>query len=108
LLALLAMLTATGATGLALMSIEQQHPANRPLATTHGFRSSFRDWVGDCTSYPREVAEAALAHQVGNEVEAAYRGMAALEKRRELMEAWAGHCEPKPANVVTMSRRRRR
>lgn len=59
-------------------------------ATVHGFRSSFRDWAGDETEFPREVAEAALAHKVANPVEAAYRRSRALEKRRSLMEAWAG------------------
>ena len=62
------------------------------LYTAHGFRSSFRDWVGDCTSFPREIAEAALAHKVGDSVELAYRRGDALEKRRALMEAWADHC----------------
>jgi integrase len=57
--------------------------------TVHGFRSSFRDWAGEQTSFPRELAEAALAHQIGNEVERAYRRGDALEKRRELMGAWA-------------------
>jgi integrase len=57
--------------------------------TVHGFRSSFRDWAGERTSFPREVAEAPLAHQVGDEVERAYRRGDALEKRRHLMEAWA-------------------
>lgn len=61
----------------------------RPEITVHGFRSSFRDWAGECTSFPREVAEAALAHTVGDEVERAYRRADALEKRRKLMEAWA-------------------
>lgn len=61
-------------------------------ATPHGFRSSFRDWCGDCTEFPREVAEAALAHKVGNAVEQAYRRSDALEKRRELMAAWSLHC----------------
>jgi integrase len=61
-------------------------------ATTHGFRSTFRDWVGDCTSFPREVAEMALAHTVEDETEAAYRRGTALAKRRELMEAWAKFC----------------
>ncbi|NLH80767.1 MAG: integrase arm-type DNA-binding domain-containing protein, partial [Phyllobacteriaceae bacterium] len=56
----------------------------------HGFRSSFRDWCGECTPFPREVAEAALAHAVGNEVERAYRRGDALEKRRDLMRAWEG------------------
>lgn len=61
-------------------------------ATPHGFRSSFRDWAGDCTSYPRELLEEALAHQVGSAVERAYRRGSAVEKRRPLMQAWANHC----------------
>lgn len=61
-------------------------------ATAHGFRSSFRDWCGEETSFPREVAEAALAHLSGDSTERAYRRLDALEKRRELMEAWAGFC----------------
>jgi integrase len=58
-------------------------------ATTHGFRSSFRDWAGDKTTFPREVAEAALAHVNGDKAEAAYRRGDALDKRREMMTAWA-------------------
>ena len=61
-------------------------------ATTHGFRSTFRDWCGDCTDFPREIAEAALSHAVGNETELAYRRGTALEKRRQLMVAWSDHC----------------
>ncbi|MGA0594920.1 tyrosine-type recombinase/integrase [Enterovirga sp. CN4-39] len=61
--------------------------------TAHGFRSSFRDWVGEATDFPREVAEAALAHAVGNAVERAYRRGDALDKRRELMAAWADFLE---------------
>lgn len=75
--------------------------------TTHGFRSSFRDWAGDRTAFPREVAEAALAHLVGDEVERAYRRGDALEKRRKLMVAWADHCEPKAGNVIAIRRRAR-
>lgn len=60
--------------------------------TVHGFRSAFRDWGGEETVFPREVAEAALAHTVGDEVERAYRRGDALEKRRNLMEAWASYC----------------
>lgn len=70
--------------------------------TAHGFRSSFRDWCGDCTHYPREIAEAALAHSVGNATERAYRRGTALEQRRELMNAWANYCEPKAGNVIAM------
>lgn len=69
--------------------------------TVHGFRSSFRDWAGEETSFPREIAEAALAHVVGDETERAYRRGDALEKRRKLMVAWANYCEPrKPGTVV--------
>jgi integrase len=61
--------------------------------TVHGFRSSFRDWCGNETAYPREVAESALAHAVGDATEQAYRRGDALNKRRELMDAWATYCE---------------
>ncbi|MET4277880.1 MULTISPECIES: integrase arm-type DNA-binding domain-containing protein [unclassified Bradyrhizobium] len=64
-------------------------------ATVHGFRSSFRDWAGDATDFPRELAEAALAHLVGDETERAYRRGDALKRRRELMEAWAAYCAGK-------------
>jgi integrase len=62
--------------------------------TVHGFRSSFRDWAGERTSFPREVAEVALSHKVGDDTERAYRRGDALEKRRKLMDAWANFCEP--------------
>jgi len=70
-------------------------------ATTHGFRSSFRDWAGDHTSFPRDVVEAALAHAVENKTEAAYRRSDALEKRRKLMAAWDGYCNAPVQNNVT-------
>jgi integrase len=60
-------------------------------ATLHGLRSTFRDWCGDKTEFPRDVAEAALAHAVSDKVEAAYRRGTALEKRRELMLAWEAY-----------------
>lgn len=76
--------------------------------TAHGFRSSFRDWAGDETHFPREVAEAALAHVVGG-TEGAYRRGDALEKRRELMKAWASFLDTKPrkstrGNVIAFDR----
>jgi integrase len=90
------------------------HRPNRPLSqmamlllmrrmgygkyTVHGFRSSFRDWAGEVTSFPREIAEAALAHTVGDAVERAYRRGDALEKRRKLMAAWGEFCEPKTSS----------
>jgi integrase len=57
--------------------------------TAHGFRSSFRDWAAEATSFPREVAEMALAHTIENKVEAAYRRGDLMAKRREMMQAWA-------------------
>ncbi|WP_066548949.1 MULTISPECIES: tyrosine-type recombinase/integrase [unclassified Sphingomonas] len=60
--------------------------------TVHGFRSTFRDWASETTGFPHEVCEIALAHSIGNKAEAAYRRGDLLEKRRYLMEAWAGHC----------------
>jgi hypothetical protein len=74
-----------------------------PGITTHGCRSSFRDWAGDKTSFPREVAEMALAHAVGDEVELAYRRGTALEKRRKLMEAWGAYVD-RATNVVSFAR----
>jgi integrase len=71
--------------------------------TVHGFRSSFRDFCGEETSFPREVAEQALAHVVGDETERAYRRGDVLEKRRQLMEAWAAYLLPPPStNVVKL------
>jgi integrase len=60
--------------------------------TAHGFRSTFRDWAAERTSYPREVAEMALAHTISDKVEAAYRRGDLFEKRRRLMDAWATFC----------------
>jgi integrase len=61
-------------------------------STVHGFRSTFRDWAGDRTNFAREVIEHALAHHIKDKAEASYRRSAALEKRRQLMEAWAKYC----------------
>jgi integrase len=78
----------------------------RPDVTLHGMRSSLRDWAGDCTAFPREIAEAALAHQIGSAVEQAYRRGDALQKRRRLMADWAAYCAQPPAksrdNVVSL------
>ncbi|MBK8084174.1 MAG: integrase arm-type DNA-binding domain-containing protein [Devosia sp.] len=64
--------------------------------TTHGFRSAFRDWVGDSTEFSRDIAEATLAHRVGDATEQAYRRSDALDKRRRLMVAWANYVSPGP------------
>jgi integrase len=72
--------------------------------TVHGFRSTFRDWAAERTSYPREVCELALGHAIGNEVEAAYRRGDLFEKRRRLMNDWAKHCATKRGEVVQITR----
>jgi integrase len=79
-----------------------------PDLTVHGFRSTFRDWCGDHTAYPREVAEAALAHAISqNQTEAAYRRGTAFEQRRALMADWAAYCEPRTGDTVIAMRRRK-
>ncbi len=62
--------------------------ASGDMSTTHGLRSSFRDWAGDATSHPHDVVETAMAHIIANKAEAAYRRKDALEKRRALMRDW--------------------
>jgi len=59
--------------------------------TVHGFRSSFRDWAAEAANAPRELAEAALAHQVGTDVERAYARTDLLERRMDLMKRWSTH-----------------
>jgi integrase len=66
---------------------------NRSDVTAHGFRSTFRDWAGECTNFPSEVVEMALAHVIENKTEAAYRRGDFFEKRRQLMDAWATFCD---------------
>jgi integrase len=76
--------------------------------TVHGFRSSFRDWAGDKTTFSRELAEAALAHEVGNAVERAYRRADAIEKRRKLMQAWSDYlAASKSSNIVNLDEARK-
>ncbi len=74
-------------------------------ATVHGFRSSFRDWAGNVSNFPREIVETALAHVIGDKAEQAYRRGDALEKRRRLMEAWGEYCSSNQrSNVVALRR----
>jgi len=76
--------------------------------TAHGFRSTFSDWCAEQTSFPSEVREMALAHVVGDRVEAAYRRGDMFEKRRALAEAWAHYCdgeEPAESKVVRLAGR---
>ena len=76
--------------------------------TVHGFRSSFRDWAAERTSYPNHVVEQALAHVIGDKVEAAYRRGDLLQKRAKLMADWSGYCtSPAPAGEVVALRARR-
>jgi len=74
-------------------------------ATAHGFRSTFRDWVAEYTDYASEVAEMALAHAVGDKVEAAYRRGDLFEKRRQIMDAWAKFCDMPAGGAVVPLRR---
>ena len=76
--------------GMALLMLLRR--MNRSDLTAHGFRSTFRDWAAECTNFPSEVVEMALAHAVSDKVEAAYRRGDLFEKRRKLMEAWAAYC----------------
>jgi integrase len=70
--------------------------------TVHGFRTTFRTWAAECTDYPREIAEMALAHTVGNQVEAAYQRSKLIEKRRPLMEAWGEFVTKPPAKIIPL------
>ena len=75
--------------------------------TVHGFRSSFRDWAAERTTFAREVAEMALAHAIPDAVEAAYRRGDLFDKRRKLMDAWAAYCtkvETDAGKVVALAR----
>jgi integrase len=74
-------------------------------ATTHGFRSAFRDWAGNETHFPRELAEHALAHVIGDRAEQAYRRSDALARRREVMDAWANYCQRGASGNVVSFRR---
>ena len=71
-------------------------------AVPHGFRSTFRDWCAEQTDYPNEVAEMALAHTVGNKVEAAYRRGDLLAKRQQLMQDWADYALGRRAGNMTV------
>jgi integrase len=80
-----------------LMLLRDLHPG----VTTHGFRSCFKDWASETTSFPDHLSEMALAHISADKVRAAYARSDLFQKRRELMEAWAGHCAGKrPDRVI--------
>jgi integrase len=83
--------------------------AGADRATTHGCRSTFKDWASECTSFPTEVSEMALAHTIANRTEAAYRRGELLEKRRALMDQWCKFVlSPDRGEVVSIGTLRRR
>lgn len=87
------------------MTLGKVLKANGQAVTVHGFRSSFRDWAGDCTNFARETMEEALSHRVGDAAEQAYRRSTGLEKRRALMEAWGAYCVGDRGQVINLSSR---
>jgi integrase len=84
-------------------------PASGTRVTAHGFGATLKTWADEAATFPHAVVEMALGHQVGNAVERSYRRTDLLEKRRELMGAWARHCEPRGgdwAKIVELNPRR--
>jgi integrase len=80
-------------------------PSSSKPITAHGFRATFRTWAEEIATFPHAVIEQAMGHQVGGQVERAYRRTDVLEQRRKLMDAWVAYCEPKAAsNVVRLAR----
>ena len=94
---------ARGLSNMAMASVLKRMERND--ITVHGFRSSFRDWAAERTNYPNHVVEQALAHVIGNKVEAAYRRGDLLDRRQRLMEDWARFCmSPAPKSEVVALR----
>jgi integrase len=84
-------------------SADRQAGSGKPI-TAHGFRATFRTWADEVATVPHAVIEQAMGHQVGTQVERAYRRTDVLEKRRELMATWGAFCEPsRRDNVVRLS-----
>ena len=80
-------------------------PASGRRVTAHGFRATFRTWAEEVATFPHAVIEQAMGHQVGTQVERAYRRTDVLDKRRQLMRTWAQYCEPESAtNVLQLAR----
>jgi integrase len=75
---------------------------NRGDLTAHGFRSTFRDWCAERTNFPREVAELALAHTIGDATERAYQRGDLFAKRAQLMDAWGSFCTGGSGKVVRL------
>ena len=102
-------LTAGGGRALSVRAVLRAlREAGETRATVHGFRSCFRDWCAERTNYPRDVAEMALAHSIGDKVEAAYRRGDLFERRKRMMQDWATFVRTIPsAKVVSIGNRRR-
>lgn len=83
---------ATSASALSSMAMAMLLRRMKSDITVHGFRSTFRDWASETTGFSHEVCEMALAHTIANKAEAAYRRGDLFDKRRKLMETWAGYC----------------
>ena len=79
-----------------LMLLRDLHPG----VTTHGFRSSFKDWCAETTAFPDHLSEMVLAHISADKVRAAYARSDLFQKRRELMDAWAAHCQSSASQKV--------
>lgn len=94
----------TGEGGLSNMAMAMVLRRMEIDVTPHGFRSTFRTWVAECTTFPHEVAEAALGHVQGDRVVAAYQRGDLLDRRRQLMTAWAGFVEGTTADVAPLRR----
>jgi integrase len=90
------------------MTLSRALAAINDGVTVHGFRSAFRDWASELTSVAPHVCEMALAHAIGDKVEAAYRRGDLFDKRRKLMDAWAAYCAapPPPGDVIPIGRAR--
>jgi integrase len=95
-------LTPNKPVALSVMSLLKALDAVAPGVTVHGWRSTFRDWASEETNFPSEVCEKALAHQIPNAVERAYRRGDLFEKRRQLMNAWSFYLEGRSADVVSI------
>jgi integrase len=96
-----------GVTYKAIRAVTKATRPDLPPRTIHGFRATFRTWAGD-SGYPRELAEQALAHAVGDKTEQAYNRTNYLERRRPMMQTWADFCAGKVSadNVVELNRAR--
>ena len=92
-----------GLSNMAMLSVLRRSNIKQ---TVHGFRSSFRDWAADQTQFPREVIEQALAHTIGNKVEAAYLRSDLFEKRRHLMTLWANYLDAPSGTIIDFTDRR--